>query len=198
MQIIPLYPTLIYCNHVNNFEKNQADLFKVYETLNKSNRLAQKRPNEHLVSDPSFSKNLIQEFNLIDFQQEIISNASRYMNEIGNNTSNFDFDIFESWMTVTHKGQFSPRHEHGAADISGTFYLQTDNTDGQIYFSTPVKQCQSSRCFSGTHPDLSLPPSDGMIVLFPGWLEHGVSCQTTDSTRIGIAFNISVKKHKDF
>lgn len=44
---------------------------------------------------------------------------------------------------------------------------------------------------------MSISPVDGMFILFPDWLEHGVSTQTTDGERISISFNIKVTKNKE-
>lgn len=196
MQILPLYPTLIYCGRIDESQEFavQEGFKKTVDTLINSNRFHQKRPGEHQVSDTSFGSNVLQEFELIHFQQEVLTHAVRYMQMIGRDTTNNKFEISESWITLTNQNEYAPKHEHGAADISGVYYVNVGNTDGQIYFSTPVKQCQSSRMFSATHPDVSIPPANGMFILFPGWLEHGVSMQTTDGQRVSTSFNIKVSK----
>ena len=197
MQIVPIYPTLIYHSNTDKLNFLQDNFKKVQNTLVQSNRLTRKRINEHLLSDITFSKNLVKEFELIEFQHEVLIHAIQYLQMIGRDTSTSNFEISESWMTVTTKHEHAPKHEHGSSDISGVFYVSTNGSDSVFYFSTPVKQCQSSKLFSASHPDMSISPVDGMFILFPGWLEHGVSTQTTDGERISISFNIKVTKNKE-
>lgn len=196
MQIFPLYPTLIYCGNASSTYYNsiQKDFKNTLTTLKSQNKLNQKRIGEHFVSDITFGGNLVKEFNLLDFQREALTHSVQYMQLIGRDTVDNNFEISESWMTVSKLNNHTPRHEHGAADISGVYYINVEDDDSEIYFSTPVKQCQSSKLFSATHPDVSMKPTNGMFILFPGWLEHGVSIQKIDSERVSVAFNIKVTK----
>ena len=42
------------------------------------------------------------------------------------------------------------------------------------------------------------PPHEGMIILFPGWLDHRVGVNTTDDDRITIAFNwLTINEKKE-
>lgn len=194
MQIIPIYPTLIYCSKANNIDKIQQDFKQVYDQLVASGRFQRKEAHQHRVSDIKFAGNLIKEFQLDAFEKEVLIQTNQYLSSIGWDTTTTSFEITESWMTLTNKGEFAPKHEHGASDISGVYYVDIANTDGQIYFSTPTKQCQSSLLFSATHPNVSIPPANNMFILFPGWLEHGVSTQETTGDRISVSFNIRAIK----
>jgi uncharacterized protein (TIGR02466 family) len=198
MQVLPIYPVLVYQDAASfaNASSIKSEIDAAIDDLKSKNQFQRKRPNEHLVSDVTFSKNFVQDFNLVTFQQEALTHAIRYMQLIGRDTSREEFNIFESWATITEINNYSPKHEHGFADIAGVYYHRVGNSDSQLYFSTPVKQCQMSRMFAATHPDMSVKPTDGMFLLFPGWLEHGVSAQTTNDERISIAFNIKVTKQK--
>lgn len=42
---------------------------------------------------------------------------------------------------------------------------------------------------ANAHRDIHLTPSDGLVVLFPSWLEHYVEPHRGDEARIAIAFN---------
>ena len=36
-------------------------------------------------------------------------------------------------------------------------------------------------------------PKEGKILLFPGWLEHGVKTNLTDNVRMSLSFNVYFK-----
>jgi uncharacterized protein (TIGR02466 family) len=196
MQVVPIYPVLIYQGMANNASIIQSDFKRVFDQLVADDKFQRREPHQHRISDTKFSGNMIAEFQLDTFEKEVLSQAEQYLKMIGWNTVNISLKITESWMTLTNQGEFAPKHEHGASDISGVFYVDTAGTDGQLYFASPTKQCQSSLLFAATQPIMSVPPTDNMFILFPGWLEHGISTQTTTGDRISVSFNIKATKNK--
>lgn len=196
MQILPLYATPIYHGEARPFRFNiiQDEFKAVFELLIADEKFQKKENNQHQVSNTNFNSNLIKEYNLKTFEQCLLFHVNQYMSMIGRDPTRNTFEIIESWMTLTNKGESTPQHEHGFNDISGVYYFNVKEGDEPIYFSSPVKQCKSSRLFAYTHPELSISPKNGLFILFPGWLEHGVSPQRTDGDRISISFNIHVPR----
>jgi uncharacterized protein (TIGR02466 family) len=196
MQILPLYATPIYHGDARQSKFNiiQDEFKVVFDSLVADGTFQKKESNQHQVSNTNFNSNLIKECNLKTFEQELLFHVNQYMSMIGRDPVRNTFEVVESWMTLTNKGEFTPQHEHGFNDISGVYYFNVKENDEPIYFSSPVKQCKSSRLFAYTHPELSIPPKNGLFVLFPGWLEHGVSPQRTDGDRISVSFNIHVPR----
>ena len=88
------------------------------------------------------------------------------------------------------KGNFCHIHEHGHVDISGVYYYDTSGDDGNLFFICPTPGLLSSPAYRQKSMIHEESPEIGKIVLFPGWLHHGVEINTTDSTRICVAFNI--------
>ena len=41
--------------------------------------------------------------------------------------------------------------------------------------------------------DFEHEPMEGKLIIFPGWLLHGVRQNSTDNTRISLSFNITFK-----
>jgi uncharacterized protein (TIGR02466 family) len=196
MQILPLYATPVYHGNArpSKFNIVQDEFKVVFDSLVADGKFQKKESNQHQVSNTNFNSNLIKEYNLKTFEQELLFHINQYMSMIGRDPSRNMFEVIESWMTLTNKGESTPQHEHGFSDISGVYYFDVAEDDAPIYFSSPVKQCKSSRLFAYTHPELSIPPKNGLFVLFPGWLEHGVSPQRTDGDRISVSFNIHVPR----
>jgi uncharacterized protein (TIGR02466 family) len=101
----------------------------------------------------------------------------------------------ECWMTFMRKGSYAHIHSHGRADIAGVYYYLADETDANIFFVNPVKQMGQAACFEHLDKRLSVSPKIGKILLFPGWLEHGVETSTSDKERASISFNIRFVKN---
>ena len=91
------------------------------------------------------------------------------------------------------KGNYAHIHKHGFSDISGVYYYRTNGSDGDIFFETPVTETGCSKFWMNHSLTFSIPPEKGLILLFPGWLSHGVRTNTTDNQRISLSFNINYK-----
>ena len=94
-----------------------------------------------------------------------------------------------SWITSNSKGEYSPVHNHLNADISGVYYYQSNEKDGSIFFVTPTLAMTNS-IFTKFSENIYVKPEEGKLLMFPGWLQHGVTTNMTDSDRISLAFNI--------
>jgi ectoine hydroxylase-related dioxygenase (phytanoyl-CoA dioxygenase family) len=41
-----------------------------------------------------------------------------------------------------------------------------------------------------TTSEIRMPPEEGRLYVFPGWLEHGVDVNRSDRDRVSISFNV--------
>ena len=96
--------------------------------------------------------------------------------------------IQDSWFAKFNKGHYAHIHSHGHADIAGVYYFQTNNEDGTIFFEAPSKCMANAKCYRP--PRYEQRAEAGKILFFPGWLEHGVTTNTSDESRISLSFNI--------
>jgi len=75
------------------------------------------------------------------------------------------------------------------------YYVKTDGSDGNLYFPNPMKAMANSYCFRHFYPEWAqVKPKVGTLVLFPGWLEHGVLSNCTDNERVSVSFNLLVDR----
>ena len=98
-----------------------------------------------------------------------------------------------SWITSNSKGEYAPVHNHLDADISGVYYYQTNEKDGSIFFLTP-NLAMTNSIFTKFSENIYVKPEEGKLLMFPGWLQHGVATNITDSIRSSLAFNIYFEK----
>ena len=104
---------------------------------------------------------------------------------------NNDIFMSHSWLNITSKGESQEWHAHTDSFISGVYYHQTNTKDGDLMIKNPVQFTQRGFFPAGkkVYEKVMYPPVDGMLILFPGWLDHRVGVNTTDDDRITIAFN---------
>jgi len=100
------------------------------------------------------------------------------------------------WFNINNPGAYNHLHNHPGSLISGVYYIDAfpeqglfyfeRNDDGK-YFLPPVAEMNNvnSNCALYT-------PETGKCFIFPGWLNHSVSPNITDTNRISMSFNFGV------
>jgi len=180
-----LYPTPIYSSKVGNFDAIQHEMFSA---LKKTEFEMHPCWSSHYLSDIRFELNVVKDHQMNVFVEELskhIINYCQYLNYNGN------CSITESWFSLFKKGNYGHVHHHGATDISGVYYIKTNGEDGNLFFETPNPHLGTSKLFSNLTPRHEYKPEEGNLMLFPGWLMHGIQTNTTDNERISLSFNIS-------
>ena len=182
-----LFSTPLYIDKISSYYDIQKEFTRVKEVFDTEIGWDDLW-DSHLITDSKFQDNIIDEHNKTKFKDEITYHIREYSG------TDRPFKINNSWMTRCDKGHYAVCHEHGWSDISGVYYYQSNGKDGNIYFQTPV--LAQTTCIWDANPvnTLQFPPEQGNIMLFPGWLRHGVTTNTTDHTRISISFNISFER----
>ena len=117
-------------------------------------------------------------------------NLHGYLTQLG-----FDANTphrLESWITLLDTDDYGHIHDHGNADVSGVYYFQTNEQDGDIVFYNPAPQVDMSTILKAS--TWRHKPMIGKMLLFPGYLKHGIFRNETTSTRISLSFNIFFNK----
>ncbi len=125
----------------------------------------------------------------IDLQPVIRSSCSRALEEMGQGKAQFSL---QSWINMHDRGGFNFSHMHEDSLLSGTFYLSIPAGSGQFVFRDPrpgVIHAAVKGAVPNGHADVHLTPSAGLLVLFPGWMEHYVEPHGNDEPRIALSFN---------
>jgi uncharacterized protein (TIGR02466 family) len=152
----------------------------------------------HALSDPLFETNLFEDFDLRNFQQELNKHILLYAGQCSGKTwDTDDFAITASWITQNRKHSYAIPHSHGTSDVAGCYYFKTNERDGNIFFQNPNKLLVNSRLFN-QHSVIEYAPEVGKLILFPGWLDHGVLKNTTTNTRISFSFNVRFKERSRY
>jgi len=114
-----------------------------------------------------------------------------YMNQTGFAMRPYQL---HGWFTRNSPGDYLQLHHHNDIDVAGTVYIQTAPDCGDFYFESPVTVAPHSMVFAHLHNRIYITPEEGQIVLFPGWIQHGVLRNNSTVTRLGLSFNISFER----
>jgi len=99
------------------------------------------------------------------------------------------------WANISRTGFAHRQHIHPNNYLSGAYYVSTAPGSDAIHFHDPRPQIgvfiPPARNQDHSNPDrVTLDVREGMLVMFPAWLEHSVPANTSETTRISIAFNL--------
>ena len=185
-RIEPTFVTPIYASFVSDFPKIKYKIDDVIDKVNFSYKSEWGKT--HLLSNTDFGENIISKLKLKCLLDEIDRHVRNYCDEL-----NFKYKKYKmtSWVAKFQPGDFAHIHEHGHSDISGVFYYKTNEDDGDLVFTSPNPFLKTSKLFASTELSWIHKPIEGKMLLFPGWIPHGVKTNETDNTRISISFNIN-------
>jgi len=185
-----LFSTPLYVSVLNEFESIKIEMSEVLPNVDfmPGRKLL---AGTHLLSDPSFKEDLFEKYDLPKLKEELDVHIREYCKHIQYEPKEYDLT---SWLALYQKGQYAQIHDHGDADISGVIYFQTNGNDGNIFFTSPNPHLRTAKIFqhlpsmTWTHQ-----PAVGKVILFPGWLQHGVMTNETDGIRVSFSFNVKFK-----
>lgn len=132
----------------------------------------------------------IESFALEGMALAVIEGVNAYLTDI--EYSGPGLRLAESWFNFFQKGGFQFDHVHPGSRVSGVYYYQTTEGDGELRFSNPVGQLAMGVFpYDGQEPPVArVVPKVGRMVLFPSWLSHRVQPIVSDGERISISFNL--------
>ena len=186
---IPLFEGKI---RKNNFLVVQTEIKQAILEFEKTNSFKQ-HPlwKSHHLSDLDFNNNFIKKYSCNLLEDEIQNSVAAYLAAVG--TTFLEFQITQSWITKSHHKEYAHVHNHGSSDMSGVYYFDTIGDDGDIFFPYPHNTPTTTVYLQHLLNELAIRPENGKIILFPGWLKHGVRTNGTQHERISLSFNIKFK-----
>ena len=202
MPVHNIFPTSVYAKQLLGSKQGKInqELYSVYnpDKMVQNTSHTHNHTSSHEVSCDDdgnmFSMNIVKETpNFCRFVEQCVIN---YAQELGMQAM-IPFAITESWFTKTSKGQHAPMHSHGNSDISGVYYLQTNGNDGALVLKTPMT-CTNNNIImflsNMKWGQKRMPLKEGLLLLWPAFLEHGTFVNETPEDRISFSFNITLSK----
>ncbi len=118
----------------------------------------------------------------------------------------FDFDHFDlvithMWLNKNGPGDFNRAHIHPNAILSGAYYVQTPERGGNIELYDPVPARPMilypiKRRKPANSQTVEYKSEEGLLLIFPSWLQHSVQPNRSGDFRISISFNIGFQQAK--
>ncbi len=161
-----------------DFIKENKNLFQTQKTWN-CNTLS----TIHINDKDNFKSSTLED--------EIKNSVSEYLST-WNYIKKPKLNLSNTWINLAPPNTYQEVHHHHPHNFSGTLYINFPKNGGNLCFHNPM----TSECFlMGDFQQLLSPqkiliPQNGLIVLFPSWLEHSVILNKSNQNRISISFNI--------
>ena len=198
MNILPVFPSLIIREKIENYDKYKEELIlNAYEQ--------EKKDPDGLKN----SKNLVwhSQSKYANSQNPVSSIVINLIKSILNNKNVFNIkDLskakMQMWININRPGDSNSKHNHPGSDLSGVFWVKSLQKSGNLTFYSPnvmtqMEQINSIKDEIGKKlfitPTVEIEPLEGVIVLFPSDLPHAVQKNNSDEDRISVSFNIDLR-----
>ena len=165
--------------------------------LNKTDTVGRKLSNEGGWQSRDFRPGVHSE--LKELEDKILQQAENSIRDYGYNPNFCKVVIENFWVNINHKGNANAVHIHDNSFLSGCFYVKAKPGQGSITFykNYALDYIVSSQAVIDHYTPISASaityePQTGKLLLFPGYLPHGVGFNASDEERISIAFNVKL------
>jgi hypothetical protein len=136
----------------------------------------------------SYSNNVLSRYNLTTLNFEIIRCVNMYLKET-NTIPKVELKTYVAVMTLLKPGEASVKHMHQPSCIIVVYYHKTPTDCGNIRLYSPIQNDEFQK-----ETIVDIVPTQGKILVFPGWLYHEVLKNNSDNARHSIAITIQVYK----
>ena len=188
------FSTPIWTSLVSNYNEVNTKMMSYIQSLRSNNPKGKMKSN--LLGWHS------ENFNLQDpepqfFINSISKNINELMIDMNWDLKNNKTNITGMWSIINPKNASNSRHIHSNNFISAAYYVKANKDSGDIVFYDP-RSANSIRTPKVNEPNklnsnfFSITPKEGLLVLFPSYLNHSVDLNNSDEERVVISFNIDL------
>ena len=131
------------------------------------------------------------------FINAVSSNINTAFNDMDWDIEKQIIKIKSIWAIINEKGASNERHHHGNSALSAAYYVRAPKDCGDIVFYDPRPAPVYSHPIA-KKPNIlnatvnSITPDEGLLVLFPSYLDHSVKPNLSSNQRIVISFNVNL------
>ena len=188
------FSTPVWVNKIDNYKQTNEEMFDYIKKLQLEDEKGIVKSNIKGWHSKDFDMN---DDNPKNFIKLISTQIQKVFNDMDWDIQKQKIKIPSMWAIVNKGGAANARHHHGNSDISAAYYVRAPINSGDIVFYDP----RPAPVFS--HPKANNPnslnamvnsinPVEGLLVLFPSYLDHSVNANMSDEERIVISFNINL------
>ncbi len=188
------FATPIWTSIISKHREINEKMFKYIKSLQKIDRSGINRSNLLGWHSKDFDLELEQpRF----FVNSISPQLNSVLADMGWDIKNQEIKITGMWAVINKKNSSNAMHIHSNNYISAAYYVKAPVNCGDIVFYDPrfaatYRYPKISKTNKLNSNMVSFQPKEGMLVLFPSYLQHSVNVNKTDKERIVISFNINL------
>ena len=188
------FATPIWTSIIPKHREINEKMFRYIKSLQKKDQSGIKRSN--LLGWHS------KDFDLKSGQSRFFINSispqlNSVLTDMGWDIKKQEVKITGMWAVINKKNSSNAMHIHSNNYISAAYYVKAPINCGDIVFYDPkfaatYRYPKISKTNKLNSNIVSFQPKEGMLVLFPSYLQHSVNVNKTDEERIVISFNINL------
>ena len=187
----------IWVSKIDNYEKINNDMLNYILDLKKNDPSGLTKSNFKGWHSKDFD---LKNKEPKSFIEGIKKNINVALNDMNWDLNKQSVKINNLWAIINEKGAWNQKHHHSNSDLSAAYYVSAHESCGDIVFYDPRPAPVYKNPITKNPNNLnatvnSIKPEDGMLVLFPSYLEHSVNPNMSDKKRIVISFNINLEKN---
>jgi uncharacterized protein (TIGR02466 family) len=141
---------------------------------------------------------------LADLHKKILNQAENCVRDYGYSEDECILSVGNMWVNINGEHHTNSVHIHDNAFVSGVFYVKAEPGQGSINlykcYSQDYIVASQARVNNYTPISasaISFQPKVGKLIMFPGYLPHGVDRNGTKNDRISISFNVKLMRKID-
>jgi uncharacterized protein (TIGR02466 family) len=172
-KIINLWPTAVLKSNINRpftfLESQYADIDK-HSVRSLSDNLRTKRTD------------IINDLPLVDIKKFIHDQLTVYKNTIINPKNKLEIYISQSWLSFSKSGDKHHPHYHSNSFLTAVFYFKAEEGIDSISLYNNSYSFNNRHCLHidntptwWTSKMFTVPVKSGDLIIFPSYLDHGVS-----------------------
>jgi uncharacterized protein (TIGR02466 family) len=187
------FPTPIFQNEVPEFASQNERLYALAKRLQSEDPGGVRRSNiggwhsaekADIRAQPEFA----------DIKKVIMDTAMFVVGGMG--FEGLGMALAAAWFSVSPAGAMNARHCHPMSFLSGAYYVRVPQGSSPICFHDPrpvklhaTPTSPNFRPSPYTTEMITCQVREGLIVLFPGWLDHSVPPHQGEGERVVLSFN---------
>ncbi len=189
-----LFPTPVWTLELENFKSVNDDMYNYIKNEQESDSSGINKSNIKGWHSKDFDLDHSEPKKFIKF---ISSSIEQVMTDMNWDKEKQVVKINNMWAIINTGGSSNAQHQHGNSNISGAYYVRAPKNSGDIVFYDP-RPAPVYFHPNAKSPNLlnaqvnSVSPKEGVLVLFPSYLDHSVNENLSNEERIVISFNIRI------
>jgi len=194
------FPTPVWWEDTQDIEIEP--ILKLCYQLKEQNPAGRKLSNQGGWQSNDFEAGTYSE--LKSLEEKIMNQASNCVRDYGYDESECLLGIGNLWVNFNGLNNTNSVHIHDNAFVSGVFYVKAKPGQGSINLYKCYSQdyIVSSQARVANYTPISASaisyqPQTGKLIMFPGYLPHGVERNELNEDRISISFNVKLMRKID-